>query len=287
MSNDFASAFKEAVSGETAEEKAEETTEVVEEVVAEEVVAEKAEEVAPEEPVAEAVEEAPATPAMSADDLKEFTRLQQYEKSNEGRVAAYQRKVTELQHAAQQTPKTPAPAEIPEASKEKWAAFEKEYPEIAQAMNAKLTSMQSQLDTTVQQTVQPLHKAEQNRYIQGQADALEAAHPGWRDIAASEQFGGWMKQQPPAVQQMLRSSTASDAAYLIGAYKSTLTPQTQDVVEVPKEESAQENVSEIQAQREKRLKESQGIKSKPSPTASGGVPQDFESAFKYFAAQGK
>ena len=241
---------------------------------------EEAQEEAQEEPQEEAQEEVvePDQETPSLDVLqKERDELLQYRRSNEGRVSALQQKINQLERQQPQ-PQTPPPANV---APEKWGEFEEEYPEIAQAINARMGAMQQtiaqQMDGRIGQAVQPLQQSEHQRFLQSQYAALEAAHPDWQETVRSESFREWLSVQPQAVQGFMNSEDASDASYLLDTYKHSQ-PQQPEVTPDPK-------VAEIQAQREKKLKDSQGIKSRPTPGATGGLPDDFDSAFDAFVRE--
>ena len=264
---------------ETVAEATEATEETVEETTEEAEVVDQSTEDATEEIAAEDASDEPVASEPNLDAIQhERDQLLQYKRSNEGRVSALQQKINQLQRQPDRPQPAPPPANI---TPEKWSEFEEEYPEIAQAINARMGAMEStisqQVDGQIGQAVQPLQNAERDRYLQSQYAALEAAHPGWKDVVKSESFMGWLSAQPQAVQGFMDSEDASDASYLLDTYKHGQ-PQQPQAEPDPK-------VAEIRAQREKKLSQSQGIKSRPTPGATGGMPDDFDSAFDHFVRQ--
>ena len=295
--DEFGAAFAE-LTDENPESKDETTEEVVEETVAE---TKEETETTAEAGGSEPENTSDADPAADAEtsgaeetvDLgalqSERDNLMQYKRSNEGRVSALQRKITELeQQVKTASVQRTSPPENTEVTQEEWAKFEQEYPEIAMAINTRITGMERALQRDVAgqigQAVQPLQNAEQERYKSNQVAALEAAHPGWVDVVRSEEFNGWLQRQPLAVQQLMESEDASEASYLLDTYKHSQ-PQKQETETVTQSEtpSQESKVDEIKAQREKKLKESQGPASRPTAGATGGIPDDFDAAFKMFA----
>lgn len=215
-------------------------------------------------------------PSLAAIQI-ERDQLLQYKRSNEGRVSALQQKINQLEH--QRVPQQPTrpPANV---TPEKWGEFEEEYPEIAQAINARMGAMEQTVQRSVEgrigQAVQPLQQAEHQRFLSSQYAALDAAHPDWKDVVRSGPFTQWLSAQPTAVQGFMNSEDARDASYLLDTYKHNLPQSSEEPVQ------ADPKVTEIQAQREKKLRDAQGIKSRPAPGATGGIPDDFDSAFDAF-----
>ena len=231
------------------------------------------------EPVSESISE------IDPDKIQqERDSLLQYKRSNEGRVSALQQKINSLE---QQLVAPPKPTEPPPANTdvtpEQWSNFEEEYPEIAKAINARMTTMEQSVSRTVEgqigQVVQPLQNAERERFLQSQVAALDAAYPDWQEIVRSEPFTQWLSAQPTAVQKFMESEDARDASFLLDTYEHSKPQPNRELA------AADPKVAEIQAQREKKLKESQGIKSRPTPGATGGMPDDFDSAFDHFVRQ--
>lgn len=48
---------------------------------------------------------------------------------------------------------------------------------------------------------------------------VEAAHPGWRVLVNTSEFGTWMKQQPQSVRALAASPRAADAILLLDLFK--------------------------------------------------------------------
>ena len=210
-------------------------------------------------------------------------QLLQYRRSNEGRVSALQQKINQLEQRPAPQRQPPPPANI---TPEKWGEFEEEYPEIAQAINARMGTMEQtisrQVSGQIGQAVQPLQNAEQTRYLQSQYVALEAAHPDWKDVVKGEPFKDWLHNQPKAVQQIMNSEDAGEASSLISYYKSSQTPSVNETS--PQE--AKSEVTDIQAKRQQQLREATNIPSRKSSGQNNAIPEDdYEAAFAAFAKQ--
>ena len=216
---------------------------------------------------------------------QERDELLQYKRSNEGRVSALQQKINQIQHQRAipvQTHKPPA-----DITPEKWTEFEGEYPEIAQAMNARMGAMEEQfahkMEQQVGQAVEPLQHAERQRFFQVQYAALDAAHSDWKEVVQSEPFTNWLSVQPKAVQQMKTSEDAVDASSLISYYKSSQMPAA---TEAAPQSEAQSEVADIQAKRQQQLQGATNIPARRSSGGNNAIPEDdYDAAFAAYAKQ--
>ena len=274
--DDFDSAFEEFAEVETSAELLPE--EVVEEVVEEEVLEE-----APPEPEQDDIwAGADDTLKSEYDKLRDNNdKLSHQAKSNAGRIGALQRKLNEFQATSPAGGATPSATEVAEAMKtpEAWASFNEEYPDIHDAIESRLEMERSQNQETMNRALQPLRAAEEERHVNGQYAALEAAHTDWKDVVNSESFVDWLQQQPTAIQQLSNSNDAFEASKLLDYYK----------MSQPRELAATTStVTSLQQKRAKQLEDSTGVKSKPGPGATGVIPpDDFDTAFEMFAADNR
>ena len=146
--------------------------------------------------------------------------LEQKMRSDEGRVASYQRKYEEARAAALQPPAPVASAE----DDDEMRAFAEEYPEVA----APILKIQKQLTGQIAQ----LTAAEDTRRTEKQtaeAAKMDALHPDWRTVAGTKQdvFRIWFEQQPEDVQDAARRNAdnivdATEAADVMGRFKQFL-----------------------------------------------------------------
>ena len=208
-------------------------------------------------------------------------KLSHQAKSNAGRIGALQRKLNEFQATSPAGGTTPSATEVAEAMKtpEAWASFNEEYPDIHDAIESRLEVERSQNQETMNRALQPLRAAEEERHVNTQYAALEAAHTDWKDVVKSESFVDWLQEQPNAIQQLSNSNDAFEASTLLDYYKLGL----------PQEAIATTStVTSIQQKRAKQLEDSTGVRSKPGPGATGVIPpDDFDTAFEMFAADNR
>mgnify|MGYP003667368355 FL=1 len=273
--DDFDSAFEEFAEVET-------SAELLPEEVVEEVVEEVLEEAPPEPEQDDIWAGADDTLKSEYDKLRDNNdKLSHQAKSNAGRIGALQRKLNEFQATSPAGGATPSATEVAEAMKtpEAWASFNEEYPDIHDAIESRLEMERSQNQETMNRALQPLRAAEEERHVNGQYAALEAAHTDWKDVVNSESFVDWLQQQPTAIQQLSNSNDAFEASKLIDYYK--LSQPREDV-------ATTSTVTSIQQKRAKQLEDSTGVKSKPGPGATGVIPpDDFDTAFEMFAADNR
>ena len=273
--DDFDSAFEEFAEVET-------SAELLPEEVVEEVVEEVLEEAPPEPEQDDIWAGADDTLKSEYDKLRDNNdKLSHQAKSNAGRIGALQRKLNEFQATSPAGGATPSATEVAEAMKtpEAWASFNEEYPDIHDAIESRLEVERSQNQETMNRALQPLRAAEEERHVNGQYAALEAAHTDWKDVVNSESFVDWLQQQPTAIQQLSNSNDAFEASKLIDYYK--LSQPREDV-------ATTSTVTSIQQKRAKQLEDSTGVKSKPGPGATGVIPpDDFDTAFEMFAADNR
>lgn len=184
-------------------------------------------------PAAAAASSAPAV------DPQEFERLRQYERSNEGRIAAFQRTQDELRRElekarreAQEAKESGRPQEesLPAEDSEEWKQFATDYPTIAAVMRKSagkdlkgvIKAIVSEEVAPVKQAVDPLVTRSAQ---QAEADAralLNERHPGWVETVRSDEYRQWLAAQPASLQQMNRSPDPAEAARLLDIYKKDL-----------------------------------------------------------------
>jgi hypothetical protein len=193
-------------------------------------------------------------------------------KSQIGRVSALTRKLNELSQAKSQVSNQPDAAPLP--GDPDWEQFKADFPEMSNAVEKRLASIEKSLTERVGQVAQPIHQMQREQFLRSQFAALEAAHPDYQSVAGSNEFRSWLATQPPQVQQMIGSEDAAEASWLLSTYKSL-------AVKTP------QGPSDVVALREKRkaqLQQSAGVPAKGSSNQSiGGAPDDYEAAFQFFA----
>jgi len=218
-------------------------------------------------------------------------------KSDQGRVAAYQRKAHEAEaklNEALQKKDAPTEEQIKDAleDKESWKEFKEDYPEFAEDYAARTKEIQD-LKKSIDEKIAPLNerieKKETADYESHQIAALELpqdqggfGYPDWRETTQSDEFKGWIEGQHPSVQALCDSNTAADAAYVLDLYTAVAPkkPAADD------DDQAMTEAEKTKARRKKNLArnvQTTGKQGGPSVTA----PDDFEKAFDFFVEKKK
>lgn len=153
-----------------------------------------------------------------------------YKKSNEGRIAAYQKQILDLQREMSKvTPadKQPAPAERSPKTPEEWTKLAKDDPEIATAVEARVKSEVDAAVAAMQAEIQGLRKSDdalyedRNRqYVEQERAALQAMVPNYVEVMTSKEFQHWRDNEAgPALRQVALTSTHHlDAVRVLQAY---------------------------------------------------------------------
>ncbi|WP_271270491.1 hypothetical protein [Aliamphritea hakodatensis] len=203
--------------------------------------------------------------------------------SDAGRQRALQQKIAEqntvIEQLQQKGPVAESSTTGEEAtgmSGEEWALFKEEFPEMAAGVEKQFNTMAQQIQGMQQQfasQLKPMQEqhAEQQRlaeqqYADAQFTVLENKHPDFKAVVNSAEFDSWLKQQPSAVQQLMASDDAADAAYLLDGYKATLEPTA------------------LSAKRERQLRDAQTVSGR-STRKTPAAADDYDAAFDEFAAQ--
>lgn len=175
----------------------------------------------------------------SSDQLSELEKLRkerdnylhQFE-SNKGRITSYQQQINNLQSqlssyvskgSTQQQAQEELAQQVNDSS---WEELKEDFPEIAQALDQKLSSINQKVEELVgqrigqiEQQIQPLTQRASEDALMQEYAALEAAHPDYRDIADSADFNKWLESKPEPVKKLVESNSAADAAYLLDTFK--------------------------------------------------------------------
>lgn len=164
---------------------------------------------------------------------QKLEKLEQYRRSNEGRVAALQRRIEELA-GRQQPAAAPAAAGKDEAKagsqsadnfteSEEWKSFSEEYPEVAGPLAKFIGSLESRV-THQQKELAAIGYDRRKTALDEQASLLEADHPDWRDVAGNNEFVDWVHTQPRHIQEAAYRNAneivdAAEAADVVGRFK--------------------------------------------------------------------
>lgn len=131
-----------------------------------------------------------------------------------GRVSAYQRRYEEATGKRQPASE---PVVTPE-QKAEWKTFANEYPEIAKAIEARFAaSLPEGAAAKTQELLQYVETQKRQQFLKDAWDAVEAVHPGWRDVGRTKEFQDW-KASSPAYAKLAASDDITDAIALLDLY---------------------------------------------------------------------
>lgn len=263
-----------------------------------------------EEPAAEPVAEKPAEPPAEEsrpprlDDLLAFVPADKADafkplieqagkdlqrlRSDDGRVAAMQRlyheakanaaavetRMRELEERSKQVTTTAESKQLAEDIKDEQDSFAKEFPEFSEAVNVrfeKLLKKHLPAPPPAAPVQEPTQQAQHDTEVDALASqyaALSAAHGDWQQVIVSPVYQSWKAAQSAETQRLINSSDAQDAIRVLDRFKL-------DVAAMRRKQDLDKGEAR------KRLEQNVGVKGQPSrPTA---VPDDFESAFNFYA----
>ena len=223
----------------------------------------------------EAAEIAKEKPAASDDPYANLSadELRHRLKTDHGRLGVLQRKINQLESRLSSQPKPQA--KKPETNfkdSARWKSLKEEFPDFADGVEEILESRLSSLD----EVSSKIGRFEQEQATQRRSEealVLQEAHPDWKEVAGSNEFKTWMKDQPLAVQNMKSSQSAADAAWVLDLYKA----------QKPHEQGPSK-AQQIQEKRNQQLRNAVETPSqRRAPTAAD--ESDFDGAFDHFARQ--
>lgn len=212
--------------------------------------------------------------------------------SDEGRVSALQRKINDLQGQLQQPAlQQPTTQESALPSNEELEAFKNDYPDIANAIDAHvqrslaternvINQQLAFLDNRMQQSIQPIHELEQQRYVSNEMQALNHQHPDWQQVVQTTDFLEWINVQPEPVRNLINSDDSRDASFVINSFKMANNYGQQASVTEPEVEPEPQPVSRNQQRLEQAVAPTPRRR-RSAPKA--GVPDNFEDAFAFYA----
>lgn len=161
----------------------------------------------------------PAEPELTIDDYqKRVAELEQRIRSDEGRVAAYQRKAEQQQQQMFQ--------DLQKQMEQDWGAFQKAQPELAKLFDQRLSLMAGQQQQQIlQQRAQMQAQAEQQQFESAQNDLMKE-HSDALEVKDSQEFQQWLSQQPQDYQQLaLSSRDPAMASRILTEFKSSTAAQ--------------------------------------------------------------
>lgn len=217
-----------------------------------------------------------------------------YQSAN-GRISALMRKQAEAATAATGKGQNEAAADPAAAlfSDPELKAFEEEYGEIAkpikkligtlssqnQALQAQLSDIQTEREAALSVAV-----------IDREESVLSQAHPDWKDAAATPAFAAWIRSQPDTLKQIALQnydsiSDGASAAKLLSLFKAETGFSARKAITGNRAPAAPgPQKPDLSERRRRQIEAAAGMPSR-GPSAGSGPVDDFESAFKYYAAR--
>lgn len=240
--------------------------EVQEEGQEEEQVSDEPEAVEPAEE--EPTEQPPADPGDIAAELeaarREAQEWQHKYNSDLGRTNALQRQIQERDQRIAELEK------IKQQKEEKLDvdAITKEFPEIPELVRRETQPLRQEIEQL---------RAEKQRAEE--TARLAQKHADWVEVVNSQEFAGWIGQQPDHVRAMMDSNSAAEADWLLSTFK-TVTGYGKASEPDPEPEA----VPELKQKRERQLQQAQTLPRRGARKTGDAPPEDdFEAAFNFFA----
>lgn len=163
--------------------------------------------------------------------------------SNKGRLKAFQQKLLEAQHqlavhgrSAPPAKEQPAPADRrPPSTPEGWNELIKSDPELAKAIEARVSSeiesavqsVKAEFQELKKTAIAPLYDHQTQQYVEQQRQELERMVPNVHQVIASPEYQEWLSNTAPeGLRNMaLRSVNAADAIAVLKAYRDDMIAQ--------------------------------------------------------------
>lgn len=193
-------------------------------------------------------------------------------KQAERRIGSIQNEFHNAKQAAQETKEAPTKEEMAAAAEteEAWEDLKEEYPDWAQAIEAKLAAQSADIKKHLPDV------SEIRQSVSGIKDAMITdaalerrlvgfAHPGWESTVKSKEYTAWLSGQPADIQHKhYNGASADDAVFVLNKFKEF--------------QSSKKSPEEIEAARNKRLDQSVmpgGKKKKPPKSEADLSDQEF------------
>ena len=162
-----------------------------------------------------------------------------------------------------------------------WAEFTEEYPEVAQAIDARLSAGLSTVKHEFSAQLQPLVDRAAEVQDQEIESFLKTDYPGWKGVVNTPEFIDWSEKQARGVRALMESDDPDDAAALFDLYKVHVgewpgKPDPQDEPEDPR-------VKQLQQRRERQLQDGTTIPNRGAGVTPGPATDDFTAAFEHHA----
>lgn len=189
----------------------------------------------------------------------ENNRLQQYYKSNEGRVSGLHKKITglerELESRKTQPPVKAAASDLNLEDDETLAQLKEDDPALYRVLKQRedrllktasdlVGKLENKLNSTLEERIAPLHKTQEDNYIAQQQDIVLATVTNAADVVNSDDWKRFEQIASPGVKALINSAEASDLIEAFHVYSRWLGPvagQKEDVAPAAKPDSTSDN----------------------------------------------
>jgi hypothetical protein len=216
--------------------------------------------------------------------------LEHYQRSNEGRVSALQKKADMLQReldSRRQTEpvKAPAPSstkleESPALKKLKeedpalYEVHKSEREELLKQTREEIEKAKAEFNSALDKQLQPIQKAREAEYIRQQQDIVLNTIPNAREVVSSPYWKEFEDNAPAGVRALINSDAAEDVIAAFELYNSwamaTFPPEQKAPVETPAAPAPKvtdPNTAKLEEERQRKLKAGAPANKGPSPSA--------------------
>lgn len=148
-------------------------------------------------------------------------------KQTERRLGGIQNEFYAAQKAAKETPKGPTPEELEEASKsqKKWTEMKEDFPEIADAIEAKLAETKPPDLEALREDIRAEFKQDSSANQDLERRLVGIAHRDWQQVVKSPEYSEWLSAQPLELQEKAAyGQTADDAIDVLDRFKARKKP---------------------------------------------------------------
>jgi len=230
------------------------------------------------------------------------TSLQHRIDSDNGRVGAFQRKVNSLEEEIQSiklVSEKPQPTsdDIKDAmaTDEGWEKFSEDYPEVATAIDGRLSTHRQEIDKSmgeqadeINSTLAPVVEKQEQEDLSDAYSEVAEQFPEWQNTVNDGKWHEWLSTQPAAVQSITSTGTVEETISLFGLYDNFRVASGMEPLrntDHSESESVVDNAaSDLERKREQQLEDGATISSRSAridPNAESG--SEFEEAFNVFA----
>ncbi|WP_395452851.1 hypothetical protein ACHMW5_02345 [Azospirillum melinis] len=225
-------------------------------------------------------------------------RLQSLEhdsRSNRGRVGALQREVDTLKkQLAASTKAAGSTGQDQETADADIRRLQEEYPEVARPVLKELSSLRTQLSqalTRLDQRDSTEAQAQRDQALDREEQALTQMHPDWMQVTGNPAFTKWLETQPRYVVEAIQRNgeaiqDAAEAGDIITRFKAHQGVGAATAAPSASGATATGAPANLAARRQRQLESGAAVTSRGAGPA-GGPPDDFDTAFDYYAKRGR